>query len=84
MSKSRRGKGNGMYGKHHSEETKQKLSKMFSKVWKITYPGGENLIVKGLNGFCKDNNLDTGHMIKVAKGKAKSHKGFKCEYYDED
>ncbi|MDD4242760.1 MAG: NUMOD3 domain-containing DNA-binding protein [Bacilli bacterium] len=53
-----------------------------SKTYIVTFPDGHEEIVIGITNFCKINNLDNGHMIKVAKGKAKQHKGFKCRYAD--
>lgn len=37
-------------------------------------------IIKNLTEFCRNNNLDSGAMIKVAQGKSKQHKGYKCYY----
>lgn len=91
------GSNNPMFGKHHTEEAKKKMSinssgdnhPMFgirgenhclSKSFVIIYPDGYIKNIKGLKNFCKINNLDSSAMRKVAQGKQKQHKGFKCEY----
>ena len=51
-----------------------------SKKYKITSPTGEVFEIKGLNKFCKENNLESTLMSHVAVGKRKHHKGWKCEY----
>lgn len=37
-----------------------------------------------LNPFCIEHNLNHGCVTNVAKGKYKAHKGWKCEYLNED
>lgn len=56
---------------------KSNLIESFAKFWIITLPSGEEVQVYNLNQFCKDNNLDSGHMCRVSKGVLKHHKGFK-------
>ena len=65
-------------GKKFSEETKSKLGKKYY----IVYPNGNKIEVRNLNKFCRENNLDCGHMVSIAKGKRKTHKKYKCEYYE--
>ena len=65
-------------GKKFSEETKSKLGKEYI----VINPCGERIKVKNLNKFCRENNLDCGHMVSVAKGNRKTHKKYKCEYYE--
>ena len=50
-----------------------------SKEYKITTPNNEIIIIKGLRKFCEDNNLFHSNMIKVANGKQKHHRNYKCE-----
>lgn len=80
-------------GRNHKEETKGKLrekalsrgddhnlkiSQTLSGVYQITLPDGSRLNTRNLKGFCRDNNLDDGHMHKVIKGKYSQHKNHKC------
>lgn len=64
------GKGNAMFGKKHSEETKKKIAKANSKYigknniksecYKLTSPSGEEYLLwalSSLKSFCEQNNL---------------------------
>lgn len=62
-------------GKIKSEETKQNMSKN----WKIIFPSGEEIQIKNLSQFCKNNNLHRSCMERVAQGNRHHHKGFKCK-----
>jgi len=79
MSNDRSGKKNSNYGNKYSEESRKKISEKISKSWKIICPSGDIVITKGLRAFCKDNKLSYDGMWKVASGKQKHHKGFRCE-----
>lgn len=65
-----------------TKEHKSKLSAAHSKNWFIISPEGEQFEVHNLKQFCKDNNLDQGNMHKVAQGKCKYSKGWRCKYKD--
>jgi group I intron endonuclease len=65
-------------GKLYSEEKKSKLGKKYI----ITDPAGYIFEIKNLNKFCRENNLDTSHMVSIAKGIRKTHKKYKCQYYE--
>ena len=103
-----KGKKHPMYGKYHTEESKEKMSrshkgkklleetkkkisksnrdKVHLKKYMITTPEDEKIFVNGLAGFCrryKEEKLNDGHLIEVAQGKYKKHKGYKCEYWEE-
>lgn len=67
-------------GENHPRYGKFGKDSPISKTCKITFPDGHVEIVVGLNAFCKEHNLDQGHMGKCASGKYKQHKGFMCEY----
>ena len=41
---------------------------------------GKEIKIKSLTNFCKENNLQTGNMWKVANNKRNHHKGWKCRY----
>jgi hypothetical protein len=65
------------------KKTKEHLRKMgegHAKTYLITYPDGTEKIIKGLQRFCKENNLTNTLMNHVANGKQRHHKGFKCKY----
>ena len=51
-----------------------------SKNYIVIDPNGNKQTITNLRAFCRENNLDDGHMIKVAQGKFKKHKGWKCQY----
>lgn len=74
------------------EKTKKKISetrinnKSTAKKYIIISPEKEKFFVYGLREFCrnyKKENLDHCNLIKVAKGKLKQHKGYKCRYWEE-
>jgi hypothetical protein len=65
--------------KKHTEAHIKHQIESRSLNWQIIYPSGKMKIIKNLNQFCKNNNLNSGAMCQVAKGKLKQHKGFKCE-----
>lgn len=44
-------------------------------------PSGKEIHIKnGLEKFCKENNLQRSHLVSVASGKRKHHKGWVCLY----
>lgn len=53
------------------------------KKYIITYPDGHNEVIQGMKRFCRENNLNSGNMIAIARGKRRHHKGFRVEYYHE-
>lgn len=61
-----------------SEETKQRLSDSQAQLFEVINPNGESQVIKGLNRFCKKNNLHSGHMSSVAMGNLPHHKNWKC------
>ena len=78
-------------GKNISEETKQKLSLSLKGRppnpnmieanvldWIITTPEGKTIQIRNLTKFCRENNLNVGHMVRVSDGTRKQHKGYKC------
>ena len=86
------GKNNPMYGKKHSEETKDRMAskKLGRKVpdkylnhlisnWLVTYPNGNRVVIRNLKKFCRENGLSQGNMAKVNVGKCNNHKGYKCK-----
>jgi hypothetical protein len=47
-----------------------------AKNYKFISPSGEKVDVFNLNKFCRDNDLNAGHMWSVSKGNLKQHKGW--------
>lgn len=46
-------------------------SKHYTSMYK-----GEVVQIFNLRSYCRENNLDQGHMVKVASGKRRVHKGY--------
>jgi len=93
QSKAMLGSQNHFFGKHHTEEAKQKMrgkrlpfskqsclnmAKSREKTYEITFPNGSIQIIKGLKSFCDDHHLTATRMFNVAQGKSSQHKGYKC------
>jgi len=62
------GENNGMYGKHHSEETKQKISNLaklhlsgeknpMASMWKVIDNNNNEFIIKSLNSYCRERGM---------------------------
>ncbi len=64
-------------GKIHSGETKCKISKSNCKLWKITTPNGENVLINNLKQYCSKNNLNY-YSWKSIKGN-KPYRGYTRE-----
>lgn len=46
----------------------------------VTFPNGEEIIVRNMHKFCRDYNLDRGSVCKVLSGKWSHHKNYKFRY----
>lgn len=79
MSESKKGKKSNFDGKHHSEETKNKMSK---QVAQYTLDG-ELVKVWISANECGRNGFDQGNVSACCQGKRKTHNGFIWKYYDE-
>ena len=44
----------------------------------ITTPTGNTLNILGITQYCRENDLSPSAMVRVSKGKATHHKGYKC------
>ena len=66
-------------GKTFSVESRKKMAISNSLEWIITNPSGEKIQIVNLKQFCIDNNLAQAAMWRVAQGKQKYHKNWKCE-----
>jgi hypothetical protein len=80
---SSRGEKHYRFGKHCSQEIINRIKETKSKrIYQISFPSGEIKIIKNLNEFCKENNLNHSNMYQVLKGKVCHCKGYKVKYYD--
>lgn len=66
-------------GRKHTEEHRAKNSAAKSKEYIIISPDGIEFKIKNMTAFCKEKNLNCGHMIQVALGNEKLHKGWSCK-----
>jgi len=73
----KKGKDSHNFGKHHTAESREQMSKRKSKVFCLISP--ENEIITGINlkKFSRDNNLSSGSMNRVSLGKLKHYKGWR-------
>lgn len=51
-----------------------------SKQWLVTDPSGGAHIITNLAQFCIEHALSSGCMLKVAQGKQRQHRGWRCAY----
>jgi len=81
MSKGSKGKGNNMYGKRHSEETKQKMRDKKTNKTKYNFIHKSGKIEDNIiqNEMCFKYNLNRGNIYKLIKGKIKQFKGWKLK-----
>ena len=75
------GERNGMFGKNHKEETKNKMlerkRQLFAKTYHLISPEKEEIIVKTtLREFCRKYGLERKSLTNVIKGKSSHHKGW--------
>lgn len=57
------------------------------KIYVISFPSGEDFVIKGLNNFCrkyKETKLWPKFFSLCAKDKLRSYKGFNCRYFDKE
>lgn len=63
-------------GRKQTEEHKLKRAQKKSKEFTLLNPYGKIVSGKNVSQFCKDNNLNKGHIFNVISGKRKHHKGW--------
>ena len=51
-------------GKKQPESQKIKVAEALSKKYELIGPNGQTFIIKNLNKFCRENNLDQGNMSR--------------------
>lgn len=62
------------------KNNRDKVANALSKQYTVTTPTGEEIKIKNLSKFCRENNLTKQGMTMVAQGKQTHHKGWKCRY----
>ena len=82
--------GNMLRGIPRTEEVKNKISMSKKgvsvpqpnqmKIYEVTKPNGDVVIVKGLNNFCKSEGINASNLCAVAKGRLKQHKGYIAKF----
>jgi hypothetical protein len=50
-----------------------------SSTWLVTFPNDNIEVIQNLNEFCRKHNLYPSCMNRVASGRTKQHKGYKCK-----
>lgn len=80
ISEAEKGEKNHMYGRLGSKNP-------IAKKYIVITPEGEEIFVHGIVDFCrnyKKEKLHCGDLVRVAKGKYKHTKGYKCKYWEEE
>lgn len=52
--------------------------KKVSDDWLVVLPSGEEIVIKNMLEFCRQNSLNSSTMSAVARGKRSNYKGYKC------
>lgn len=66
-----------MKGKNQSDNQKKLVAEKLSADWEVQFPDGTIEIIKNLNAFCKEYNLDPANLKRtLPNGNQKQHKGF--------
>lgn len=55
-----------------------------SRVTKFTDPSGQDHFTDNIRKFARDHDLDPSHLVKVANGTRKSHKGWSAEHLEKN
>ncbi len=73
ISDANKGENNAFYGKKHTQESLDKLSKIYT----IISPKGEIMTIKNMAEHCRKYNLNEGNMNSMVKGNRKSCQGWR-------
>jgi hypothetical protein len=85
ISKRVSGENNPMYGVPSPMTGRVGRNNPQAKKYVITTPKEEKFIIHGMFNFCNNYTEEILHhssLIKVAKGKQKHHKGYRCRYFE--
>lgn len=63
-------------GRKCSDTHIKNMSESSSKEYEFFDPTGNKVFIRNITEYCKNNNLNAGHMVQVFKGKCKHHKGW--------
>jgi group I intron endonuclease len=76
-----------MWGKHLKKSTKEKLSKLTTRIskpnsghkkkYKVVNPNGDEVEIVGLRKFCRENGLPVSIMWRIVNGKKREYNGWK-------
>ncbi len=70
---------NKLRGKPKENKHKEGISRGLCKyTYKITFPDGSIEYTNNLNRYCKDHNLSSNYMYKVARNEKAHYKGYRC------
>lgn len=70
----------GNLGKKLTAEQIKARTKAQSKFWLIRLPTGEEIKIQNLKEYCRGNGLTYGAMLRISKGKRKTHRGgYSCK-----
>lgn len=72
ISAANKGKNNPFYGRTHSQETLDKISKTYT----IVSPNGEIMTIKNMAEHCRQYNLNKGNMNSLVRGNRSSCQGW--------
>ncbi len=71
-------------GQEHFKKMHKASQERCAKEWIVTSPEGVEFKIKSLSKFCKENNLNSGLMHRVAIGRNSQHRGWLCRYPTDD
>jgi len=66
------------FGKHHTDETKQRISEANAKKCKVTYPDGTTIDITNLLRFCANHELNY-NSVRAYKHWGRPYRGFVFE-----
>lgn len=65
-------------GHKQTEDHVIKRASATARTWTVVTPDGEEITVHNMAEFCRDHGLSKQAMTNVARGRAKTHKGYTC------
>lgn len=76
ISDANKGENNHFYGKHHTQNSLDKISKTYT----LISPEGEIMTIKNMAEHCRKYNLNEGNMNSMAKGNRTSCQGWRLHH----
>jgi len=68
----------GIPRKPQTEEARKSRLDKTTKLYEVTSPEGNTMVIKNLSQFCREHDLHDSSMVDVAAGKRSTAKGWKC------